>query len=103
MNDNIEKYLCQRIEALTAEVQVLVAQTGAENKPNKKLLALIAEIDDLNNQLEFVVAVVAAQNDNSDLVATQDYVYEDDDDDDEIPPPPVLRRQIAVIDWDVRV
>lgn len=104
MNDNIAQYLRTRVADLTTEVQCLVAQEEDENKPNERLIALlIAEIDDLQNQLEFVEWSAMQAQAVVDLTADDapdEYFYEDNEAaaPSPPPPPPVLVRSVSDAD-----
>jgi hypothetical protein len=95
----IQHFLRIRVIELTSEVQAVVGQMEIDNKPNDRLMALIAEICDLEGQLEFVVAVANEVIDLTNNTEDEEvFVYEDDDDDELVLDIPVLRRQIAVTD-----
>lgn len=96
-------FLRQRITELTTEVQCIVTQEGAENKPSNKLIQLIGEIEDLQGQLEFVqsgLAYMAYDQTVINLCDSDDEFEYEKDDDDEVPirpmNPPPLERGMTV-------
>jgi hypothetical protein len=92
---NLEQILRQRVEILIAEIQVLVSVQGTENK--SKLESLIAEIEDLNGQLEFIAIWTQPQTDDKDdKDEDEQYVYEEMAEEEfSLLQPPVLKRSVA--------
>lgn len=72
---------------LTSEVECIVTQTDSKSKD--RLKQLIAEIDDIENQMEVVAAVATRQSeaeaDDEDEYDYEDDDYEDDYEDDDTP------------------
>lgn len=88
-NHEIQYFLRMRIVELTKEVHTIL---DTPNMPNDRLMVLIAEIIDLEGQLEFVVAKQPAV---IDLTDDEVYEYDIDDFSDKFFDPPELCRQVA--------